>query len=372
MKTIHRFLTVLFLGFVLTTCAQEPLFWYIHEEYPPIESIIGGAPTQIVYDGIASLSLYVANRKSLWKYDTTSPNPEWVKLGLSSGFIKAIAFVETGADQGLYVLFEDGSISKSADGNAPWTGSTTVSGAQQIYGAGNTLFIGNGSAVYNGAGTQITGSPDPGGLLSGAAWDGTNYYISTANMWGNEKTGIFTVSGTTATKVYHSSSDVSVKGIIAAGSTVVAVNSEGQIIYKDGNISDFSSPISPGVSFTGGMAVWYYSGDKKILLGLLRGSGTFPYGYRELDLDASGDVDSSAVFVPGDTDNSARTTSIDPGSRETSAIGKYPVTSLYVIPGSTGDSSGRPVIVASTQKDGVWSYRVRRGSPQWNGEDNSN
>jgi hypothetical protein len=197
-------------------------------------------------------------------------------------------------------------------------------------------------------------------------------------VWGTENTGIFRVSGTgtTATKVYPSSGSSSVKGIIAVGSTVIAVNAEGQVVYKDGNVSDFSNPITPSVKFTGGMALWEHGGDKKILLGLLHGSGTFAYGYRELDLNGSGNVNSSGVFVPGITAPATgltRTTSIDPGSRETSAIGKHPVNSLYVIPHSdSGDKDGRPIIVASTQKEGVWSYRTRRGTAQWNGEDNSN
>ncbi|MDR2144169.1 MAG: hypothetical protein LBP29_07350 [Treponema sp.] len=123
------------------------------------------------------------------------------------------------------------------------------------------------------------------------------------------------------------------------------------------------------------MARWGHGVDTKILLGLLDGSGTFAYGYRELDLNG-GNVSATGVFVPGNTAPAAgteRTTSIDPGSRETSAIGKHPVNSLYVIPlSNSGDRESRPIIVASTQKEGLWSYRVRRDVPQWNGEDNSN
>ncbi|MDR0586482.1 MAG: hypothetical protein LBG26_04520 [Treponema sp.] len=370
MKTKRLFVpAVLFLVSFFAACTQEPLFWYIYLEYPPIDPIIKGAPTEIVeYNG----ALYVANRESVWKYNYSGgPNlNQWVQTGSKpSGPILAVAAVNSaGTAVGLYVLVEGGAIYKSTDGGDNWTQGVSKHGAQKIFGAYEKLFIGDGSAVYDyeSPSTSITGGV--GGLLRGAAWDGTNYYICTAGD--TQNTGIFTVSGTTAIKVYNAS----VKGIIAVGSTVIAVNSGQHVVYQDSATPNFSGSISTGVKFTGGMALWEHGGDKKILLGLQDGSGTFPYGYRELDLDGSGNVNSSGVFVPGNTaptTGPTRTTSIDPGSRETSAIGKHPVNSLYVIPNSnSGDDASRPIIVASTQKNGVWSYRVRRGTAQWNGEDN--
>jgi hypothetical protein len=383
MNIKQLFLPVFLSGIFFAACTQEPLFWYIYGEYPPIDPKIGGAPTEIVDTGTA---LYVANRNSLWKYDYNET--KWGSIDKPPGTIKAIAATPNTVPPALYVLIEGGTIHKSTDNGANWDPGTSISGAQQIFGAHDRLFAGNGSAVYEyPSTTPISGA---GGLLRGAAWDGTTYYICTVKMWDTENTGIFTVSTTTtATKVYPSSGNASVKGIIAAGSTVIAVNSEGQVIYKDSAAStnSFASPgiINPSsVKFTGGMALWKWTDassviHQKILLGLQDGSGTFSYGYRELDLDGSGNVNSSGVFVPGTTtttNNTARTTSIDPGSKETSAIGKYPVTALYVIPSppgpNSGDADGRPVIVASTLQDGLWSYRARRGDPQWNGEDNSN
>jgi hypothetical protein len=281
----------------------------------------------------------------------------------------------------LYVLDDGGTIYKSSDGGVTWdTTYLHIPGAQKIFGADTELFAGDGYAVFvcdfsasPPTKTQITDvgtDPAPGGLLRGAAWDGTDYYICTANVWGDENTGIFTVTGTAATKKYSSS----VKGIIAVGTTtIVAVNAERQVIYKYGAV-DFDSPIG-GPKFTGGMALWEHGGDTKILLGLQGGgSGTYRYGYRELDLDSSGDVTDRNVYIPGTTARVSGSTSIDPGSNETSAIGDHAVNALYVIPSppgpNSGDSYGRPIIVASTQQNGMWSYRVRRGTPQWNGEDN--
>ncbi|MDR0403373.1 MAG: hypothetical protein LBH35_07280 [Treponema sp.] len=351
----------------LAACTQEPLFWYISLEYPPIDPIIGGSPTEIVKLGT---TLYVANRTSLWEYDTTVVQQQWRETAKppSSGYIKAIAVTPGSSPSALYVLDEGGTIHKFSSG---WT-SSPIPGAQQIYGADDELFVGDGSAVYDYSSptTPISG---PGGLLRGAVKVGSDYYICTARVRDNDDTGIFKISSGIVTKEYPSSGNSSIKGIIAAGTTtVVAVDDEGFIIYKDSLVTNFNNPISTGLRFSGGMARWEGGGgDKKILLGLQRGSGTFRYGYRELDLDTGGDVDASGIYTPGTTNGGARKTSISPDSRETSAIGKYPVTALYVISGSnSGD--GRPIIVASTQKDGMWSYRTRRGVPQWNGEDNSN
>ncbi|MDR1505474.1 MAG: hypothetical protein LBI67_00045 [Treponema sp.] len=372
MKQRRLFLIIaaLFLAFFVTTCTQEPLFYYITREYPPIEPVIGGAPTQIVE---VSSKLYVANRKSLWEYDTTATTPQWVQIPLPAGveYVKDLASTTSN----LYLLAEDGGIHQGP----VWSGPPVKyvsGGAQSIYGAGNMLFIGTGSAVYADFSLPalVTGiSPAPGGLLTGAAYDGTDYYISTAY---GENTGIFNI--TTNTKVYPSSGNASVKGIIAVGSTaIIAVNSERQIIYKDPSGANFDSATDPGiittsVSFTGAMALWDAGANHMVLLGLQKGSGTFPYGYRELDIDGSWNVDATGVFVPGNDNSGGRATSIDPGSRETSAIGKHPVNSLYVIPSSdSGDALSRRIVVASTLKNGLWSYRARRGVPQWNGEDNS-
>lgn len=105
-----------------------------------------------------------------------------------------------------------------------------------------------------------------------------------------------------------------------------------------------------------------------LLLGIAAGgSGTFRCGYRELSpggtLHNPGDNGVSIAYPLG------RPTSIDPSTKNTAAIGNYPVNALIIIPDSdSGDTAGRPVILASTQQNGLWSYRFRRTEPQWNGE----
>ena len=36
-------------GLVFFSCAQDPIFWHIHFEQPPKESLIKGSPTNIIY-----------------------------------------------------------------------------------------------------------------------------------------------------------------------------------------------------------------------------------------------------------------------------------------------------------------------------------
>jgi hypothetical protein len=181
------------------------------------------------------------------------------------------------------------------------------------------------------------------GLLHGAA--GT--YLGTNK-------GIFPVTGGTTLGTLLSVG--SVRGIVAGGSDVYAVTTERRVRYGS-TFSSSTSAFTP--EFSGAMALWPNSTPQLILLGLQRGSGSYGYGYRELK--------GNSLLEPG----AEPPTSVEPSSQYTSAIGKHGVTAIYVLPGSdAGD--GRPIIFASTVKDGLWSYRSRDGKPHWNGEDNSN
>ena len=121
-------------------------------------------------------------------------------------------------------------------------------------------------------------------------------------------------------------------------------------------------------NFTSAISGWKWIDDQNntynlLLVGLRRSSGTFGYGYREINLDPSGTFP-APLHIPG-ADNP---TSVDNRSQYTSAIGKYVVNHIWVVSESKGDNDGRPIIFASTAKDGLWSYRLRDGNAQWNGE----
>jgi hypothetical protein len=104
----------------------------------------------------------------------------------------------------------------------------------------------------------------------------------------------------------------------------------------------------------------------------------YTYGYLELELDAAGSSgikDKSEFEEPGIRDVS----SVDKGDNERykSTIGKHPVKFLFQAPESVDppekDNLGSILypgmtLFASTQQNGVWSYRERDGMKQWNAE----
>ena len=206
----------------------------------------------------------------------------------------------------------------------------------------------------------ITTDDIPGVLLTGAVKVDAKYYIATMPKQAVDNAGIFEITSDNVSQIKYSGT---VKSIIASGNSVIAVTAD-HILYG----TDFNNTIR-GVRFTGGMALWNDGTNKILILGV-QGSG-FSCGYREVPLDGSGNIN-GGLYLPGDT-SGGRATTIDPNIKETAAIRHYDVTALSVIPSSNSrDGAGRPIIIASTQKNGLWSYRVRGSRPQWNGEDNGN
>jgi hypothetical protein len=363
-KRLFWFCAALLAGIGIT-CTMDPLFFDISREYPPIEPDIKGAPSKIVE---LNNTLYAANREQIYSFDVSGmPEMKWENLGNPlGGNIRSMA----ATSNNVYALNEDGKIYQLSGG--AWHLVLTVGGAQQIYGANTYLFVGNGSSVSvydesnlsNSIALTGAGGNIPGGLLTGAVYDGSDYYITTSHVRSGDNTGVFQLAGTAWTKKYSGS----MKGIIANGTTIYAVSDKGIVVNDAG-----TEKVNTGLSLSGALAWWPNTASPTMLLiGLSRSSGVSGYGYRELEISGGGTL--SGPYVPGD-DAGGRSTSIDPKLRETSAIAKHAVNALWVVPvnsppgDSSHDSAGRPVIFASTQQNGVWSYRTRRGEPQWNGED---
>jgi len=359
-----------------TACDQEPLFWDIAHEYPPIEPIIQGSPSRIVAATYPSPDpsqskekpvLYVSNGE-IWQCDTNTDDlPMWqIMSPQPRGKIKTLAAPLEGY---LFSLDWDGNIRK-------WDGTEwslplkeTEGKPEQIFGAGNFLFAGartgepgtaNGYCILameaqNSAMTMKKIKENT-GLLSGAVYDGGDYFLGTQGG-GIYKTNTPTVLLPDPPLTEGSS----IIGIIKHDDKIVAITTQREIMYyKD---KDFIIYTVPGFDFSGAIASWEYDGKHLLLLGLLNKSGSFGYGYRELMWDGG-------ISVPGETEIS----SVERGSQFTSAIGNYGVAALYVLPPNItykADNDERPVVYASTVKNGLWSYRRRGGRAQWNGEDNS-
>ncbi|MCL1813856.1 MAG: hypothetical protein FWG29_10105 [Treponema sp.] len=325
-------LAFVFIGFLLVSCDQEPLFWDIAHEYPPIEPRIKGAPSKIVKFGT---NLYVTNG-TVWEYTTS-----WNRIH-SPHTTRDVAV----ANNTLYALGVDGQIYKLPT----WETYNSDGRVESIFGAGSDLFA-----------CSLTGSPGSNygytitvngittinrktGKLMGVVAKGSNIYLGTLG------TGMFTYpgSGNDLTSVYGGD----IIGMASDGTNVYAVT-PGSVYNVEG------LPVNEGGSFSGGIAIWTYKSSKLLLVGVRRSGDSFGYGYREINLNTP-----SGLQIPGSSDIS----SVPRSSQYISAIGKNVVNHFWVTD-IAGDNAGRPIIFASTAKNGLWSYRDRGGNPQWNGED---
>jgi len=348
-----------YIGILIIGCDQEPLFWDAANAIPPIEPLIKGHPGQIAENTAAS-TLYSCNSDAVWQWEYDAVNsPVWVKMPKQpGGKPKDPAF----AGNNLFVLDWDGIIWKW-DG-VDWDNSITAGEGtvEKIFGAGTYLFAGvkkggTGSATgysvlsMNAAsGTVMTSILDDTGLLMGAAYSGAVYYLG---ILGD---GVYSTGNPAGILSNKEAYESNVIGLAYNGALYVV--SRNQIQGSDGT--------SVMGAFSGAIAVWTNGVDRLLLAGLLRGSGSYGYGYREIILPAG-----SGHKIPG----SSAPTSVQENA-SISAIGKQVITHLHVMrnPGAVSpaaDSDNNPIIIASTQKNGLWSYRTRNGNAQWNGEDNS-
>jgi hypothetical protein len=154
--------------------------------------------------------------------------------------------------------------------------------------------------------------------------------------------GIFTSGGL----ITGSASYGGIAGIISAGGSkgVIAVTSGGWILQVNGSSV---TAHSTSVSFTGALAV-YNRGSVNLLLLGIKGS-IYDLGYREMRLNDS----NWTLYTPGDL---APDSSVADRDKYRATLGQHAVSSLRYYDN---------VLFASTQKDGLWSYR----NSEWNAEE---
>ena len=358
----------LFFVVVTMSCDQEPLFWDIAHEYPPIRPTIGGRPTAIVDTGIdgGGGTLYVSNGKKVYKYNiANAARPFWEEMEYQPGNqTKDLAAV--GAK--LFALDWDGTIKTSSGG--AWTLLKTIKNAENLFGAGSYLFS---TAIEPGKSPGLPGSytimcmDDAGALLSEIS--NTGLLMSAVDLGGT----IFL--GTMGNGVYSGGGPVfaqdavnfgvndTIIGLTVFDSELFAVTPTKIIVRGKGEIASGN--------FTGAIAGWTHTAkggavERLILVGLRRYGGSFGYGYREIQLD-SANAPLSGLTIPGEETVS----SVTKGSQFISAIGKSALNNFYILNtfSKRADGDDKPIIFACTMKSGVWSYRTRNGTPQWNGED---
>jgi hypothetical protein len=370
---------------LLAACDQEPLFWDIAHEIPPIEAMIDPA-----YNIVANNSdpakpvLYVAS-EDVWTWDTNDwdtdvRKPAWKKMSPQPGGKIRMAAV-TGTT--LFSLDWNGTIKKFDGTN--WSGVTVPAGkAERIYGAGNYVFAGcltgtpgtkDGYSIFA---IDASGSVAPApiksgtGLLSGAAQSGA-YYLGTIGKGILQTNGTSEAASVTVYEIKDGNTNpietpAIIIGLINHDGTIVAITSARQLLYE--NTGGFTLLASYSAYFSGAMASWKNeNGDRLLLLGLFRSSGNFRYGYREIIWEKEKDITfNKSLSIPGEDILS----SVKQDYQYTSGISNHVVVGLYALPYNfSADEKDRPIVYACTQKFGLWAYRTRRGAAQWNGEDNS-
>ncbi|MCL2042928.1 MAG: hypothetical protein FWG89_02180 [Treponema sp.] len=239
-------------------------------------------------------------------------------------------------------------------------------------------------------------------VLSGTAFVGGSHYLSTRGS------GIFRVeesvldSGVTINEshVHHldfwlepgsSKKDHLFMGMIRledSNNTIIAIERNGGTLYKVDTLNDLyeqieytdhesnKTTVATGRFATGALALWENPGDssKKLLVAGRQGSlvhstaSSIPNGYVEFDLD---DNDSLKIVGITETDLARyeypRLKSVDHNDRYIATIGPVPINHLLQAP---EEVSVKRTFFASTQNEGLWSYRDVSGVPQWNAETN--
>jgi len=392
LKLLFFFLIV----FSLVSC-NDAIFYMITLESPLLKPLIGGSPTNFVeYNG----KLHVASGKKIFSYgkNEQSGKIEWSNWKTLRFFIANLAT----AGDSLYVLYlsnDSGKIMryyKSGDSSDEVNLSGNV---QSIHASGNILFasvriIGNNYSFYY----REEGKPDFKEIplensnskpidykLNGVASDSKYYYLCTFS-------GIFYVEKEKVENdKINSFSDMYVlkneedkyitgfTGIINLNSDCVAAISYNGKLYEISN-----AVISKEVGFddgrysTGALAIWRDKDDQtKSLLLASRNDDYYSItgysnGYVEIELDTTLDGEGKATVIGIKSDakfsepGKNKISSIENNDRYAPSLGKKLINQI-IQTSSAIDSN--MTMFASTQQDGVWSYKNRDGLMLWNAEE---
>ena len=333
--------------FFAAACNQDPIFTMISNEVEPKDPLINGSPSKIVKT--TNGSIYVANGK-LWKYSEKS----WSQAGGPSRVYDIAAVGNT-----LYLLSISDSDSDCTVYEWDTTENTTTTRSisnnsgygmiQGIYGDGSTLYAGgkNGSdgyALLKLNGNQLVTISSIDSPLTGVAG---GYYATARN-------GIFRIADN---YLVSATSGYTIAGIIKVGTKTIAVSSGGIIFDIDGTTAALHET---AYNFTGALAEYTPtdSDEKNLLLLGIKGS-VYSLGYRETWITGEG---AFSLRSPGGT-TADSTIPISAQDKYSATLAKCAVNSLIQV--DDEDTGGWPVIFASTQKDGLWSYR----NGEWNAEE---
>jgi len=395
---VYKSIFYLALTFILCTC-NDPVFYAISLEVKPVEPQIKGVPTNfVIYDG----RMYVASGNNVYAYnkDTEQNKIFWSKEAQPGGNIMQIA----ATSNYLYALCStdqnnDGKtvIKRFDKKNSSWSQIggilNNMDKINDIFATNDILFItAKASSTYyaifyavlyiandnpDTVNELITADTDRNdtGEINGVAFDGESYFLS-ANDRGVYKIGDISEAALLIKYKDTNGNDVNINfsGIINLqdeANTILLIARNGDVYTVKDTITKIEN-VSMDKMATGTLAIWrendQISSNRLLLAGRqdsLRYSYSYgyTYGYLELELDINGIRDGKNFVEPGKEPLS--TVSYGGNERYQSTIGKNPVNYLFQAP---PEIDGDMILFASTQKNGVWSYRDRNGIFQWNAE----
>jgi hypothetical protein len=412
---------VIVLGFLalLSSCRQDPIFFNISNETAPKKPRIKGTPTNIVeFQRNGDPVLYVASGKLHWYAKTEDPNdPEktitrWdlpqyhtsqlegkiISLAVTQNHLFALCLSGRRMNTTLWYIEPYGNEWKSVESEA-----TDYPVLQSIYADPDTtrLFAGarkNNRAAYAILHLDTTADIptlrilkeleerekiDP--IFSGVIYREGRYFLSTRGD------GIFRIdesdfsSELTVTQLQNETYEnarLMFMGMIKLkdeDSTIIAIERSGGSLFK---VDDDSfrqmiytgeekngETIAAGRYATGALSVWedYNDDNRKMLVIGIQSSlyttttSSYTNGYVEFDLNA--DNSFNTITIRRD---SGKLQTIVNNDQYSASLGKRPINYLFQAPKIIDENM---TFFASTQTDGLWSYRQRSNKWQWNAEE---
>jgi hypothetical protein len=379
MKKTPFIYLILALVIALGAC-NDSVFYIISVEPPIADPYVDGSPVNfVVFDN----KVYTASGRNIYSYNgirfdkiPLMPGGRIMQLAATNSYLYALCYNES--------LKSSFLMRASPYGIWEYVIGYGYYRLQSVYAANDKVFIGadsNGLFIIlymtdNDAGfyplTQ-GGAEEPEYMLCGLAYDSSNsnyylctrgdtIYVANSNDITNIQTKKVPVPGERFTGIIN----------LEINDTIVAISRNGYLYNVNAASDIFMVPdISIGGNrySTGALAVWHDDdGTPKLLLAGRQDSldysvdSGYTYGYMELELDSGGIKTGMYFFEPGIFPVS----SVADNERYVSTIGRYPVNHIFQAPAQIDPNM---ILFASTQKNGVWSYRVRGGIPQWNAEE---
>lgn len=354
-------------AFLSLWACRDPIFYHISLEEKILEPKIQGSPTQFV---VYNDKMYVASGTNMYEYSGTDASRD--DRGIWNSFSPGGRILNITVAGSLYILCEESgkAVIKKLDSNGAWRALDSRNfSVRSIYGANGTLFIGasdlSKSYIFYGDNLQLlteTGNK----LLNGVSHNGTYYYMSAKEL--EKAVGDIYFSDNALAGVSSFNTAIPFMGIINlknSSNTTVAIDLNGKLYAVGSGINEIAN--MGDYLATGALAIYESNGSRLLLAGRqdkLDTSATsgYTYGYLEIVISAAGVVGSEFI-EPGI--NSPSTVTIGDNGRYKSTIGKNPVNHIFQVPLTIDRCM---TLFASTQKNGVWSYRDRDGVQHWNAE----